>query len=118
VSGDSRAEMGDHAPFRVEALREPDGVRIIMRGELDMVGCEALAARVAESTVPGEQLTLDALGLAFIDSTGSQALADAAAGARARGARRVVLRVDPDGPIARVLRLTGIGDLFEPGADA
>ena len=70
----------------------PDGMRVTVRGELDLSTAERLeeALRLAEARADG-QLTLDYSGLEFIDSTGLQVLLDADHRAAAAGRRLVVV---------------------------
>jgi anti-anti-sigma factor len=80
------------AHLAVMTSESSGGLRITVRGELDLSTAERLedALRAAEDR-GGERLVLDYSGLEFIDSTGLQVLLDADHRAAAAGRRLVVV---------------------------
>jgi anti-sigma B factor antagonist len=80
------------AHLAVMTSQGPDGMRVTVRGELDLSTAGRLeeALRLAEARADG-QLRLDYSGLEFIDSTGLQVLLDADHRAAAVGRRLVVV---------------------------
>ena len=88
---------------------DADGIRLVVRGDVDMTTGERLETEVlrAESTGPGV-LTLDLSGVDFFDSTGLQILLDA--DVRATEEERRLVVVPGDGEAARVLALAEVAD--------
>ncbi len=80
------------AHLAVMTSEDSGGLRVTVRGELDLSTAERLedALRAAEARADG-RLTLDYSGLEFIDSTGLQVLLDADHRAAAAGRRLVVV---------------------------
>ncbi len=80
------------AHLAVMTTEDPGGLRVIVRGELDLSTAGRLeeALRAAEARADG-RLTLDYSGLEFIDSTGLQILLDADHRAARAGRRLVVV---------------------------
>lgn len=93
--------------FRVVTSRGEEGVRVALRGELDLAGVPTLERELGavEETAP-PLLVLDLRGLTFIDSTGLRAVIAADDRARRQG-RRLVLVPGPE-PVQRVFRITGL----------
>ena len=85
----------------------PDGTRrLVLRGELDMIGAPEVEARLAELAGQGAAVRLDLSGLTFMDSTGVRVLFSAAKDA-GDGDRRLEI-VRPEGDVWRVIELTGL----------
>ncbi|MEV4197586.1 STAS domain-containing protein [Micromonospora globbae] len=81
-------------------------------GEIDMATVDVLEKALATALDrPGlRAVVVDLAGVAFLDSSGVRALVDAALRARREG---VTLRVvDPRPVVARVLRITAVGELL------
>ena len=99
-------------PISIDRHDEPDGVRLVVHGDVDMTTGDRLETEVlrAESTAPGT-LTLDLSGVDFFDSTGLQILLDADVRAREDDRRLVV--VPGDGEAARVLALAEVADRLD-----
>jgi anti-sigma B factor antagonist len=90
-------------PIRYGSSEAPR--RVSVAGELDLATADELAAWLeTEGTGEGD-LTVEAAGLSFVDSTGVRALLRAAAAMAGRG--RLILR-DPSPPVRRVLELAGL----------
>lgn len=95
--------------IRIERHDEADGIRLVVRGDVDMTTGDRLESELlrAEREQPGT-LTLDLTAVDFFDSTGLQLLLDADVRAHEEG-RRVVV-VPGDGEAARVLALAEVSD--------
>jgi anti-anti-sigma factor len=88
--------------------RLPDGTwRLVLRGELDLVGGPELTARLEELEArDGSPVRLDLSGLTFMDSTGLGILYLASKRSRDGGARLEI--VPPMGEPWRALEVTGL----------
>jgi len=95
--------------IEIERQDDPDGVRIVVRGDVDMTTGDRLEEALlrAEEQAPAT-LTLDLSEVEFFDSTGLQLLLDADLRAGTDGRRLVV--VVGDGEAARVLELAQVAD--------
>ncbi len=83
---------------------------IEVRGELDLSTAPGLCATV--QTVAGRRRVLiDLSELGFCDSTGLRALVSAVREVEINGGR-AALAVPPDGTLARILELTGLGEFL------
>ena len=98
--------------IEIERQDEPEGPRIVVRGEVDMTTGDELedAILAAEAEAAG-RLTLDLSGVEFFDSTGLQLLLDADVRAKEAGRRLVV--VPGEGECARVLELAQVADRLD-----
>jgi anti-anti-sigma factor len=95
------------AEFQVLEDRLPDGTsRLVLRGELDMVGGPEVIARLAELERSGRPVRLDLSGLTFMDSTGVGILYQASKRSRAGGPSLEIVR--PTGEPWRALEVTGL----------
>jgi len=86
--------------LQVERVDEPRGFRLI--GELDASNVGVLSDALTREVGKGGDLTLDLGGLAFMDSSGIQALIRAAHGLEGHG--RLLLR-SPGHLVRRILSL-------------
>ena len=95
--------------FDIERHDEADGIRIVVRGEVDMTTGDRFEREVlaAEERQPAT-LTIDLTGVDFLDSTGLQIVLDADVRAQAAGHRLVVL--SGEGEAARVFALAEVAD--------
>src|SRR5919202_3343025 len=94
--------------------RTVGGVLVVsVRGELDLSTAAELAAHVDAARAGGRarRVVLDLVALGFCDSAGLRAVLGAADEVRAAGGRLAVV-VD-DGPVARVLEITGVSEWLE-----
>ena len=90
--------------FRAVIVHQSDGLRLALRGELDMGTAPDLAKAVerAGRHAP-RKIYLDASKVTFIDVAGARALVEAAAQARAAGKSLKLERPSP--AVRRVMRL-------------
>ena len=87
------------------------GPVIVLSGEADITSAPRLSAVLASHMHDGTgQLTVDAAGLRFADSTAIRIMLQAAKTMRGRGGGLVLLR--PQRPVAVVLNLTGADQLI------
>lgn len=87
------------------------GPVIVLSGEADLASAGQLSALITAQLARGtRQLTVDVSGLRFADSATVRTLALAARALRERGGNLVLLR--PQRPVARVLELTGVEQMF------
>ena len=86
-------------------------VVVALRGELDVTCAAEIAAAVGVGAAPGQLVIVDLAGLDFIDCAALRALA--AAQRRARHDGGDVLLAAPDGPVRRLLALTGLDSVLD-----
>jgi anti-anti-sigma factor len=100
--------------FEVRERQEADGtVRLTLVGELDLPVAETLTVRLEELRAAGDPVRLDLSQLAFIDSSGLQALLLALTDARWIGWRLEIAReVSPS--VARAAQIVGIKQVLWP----
>jgi anti-sigma B factor antagonist len=96
-------------PFTVESRSEPDTIRVVVQGELDIETGPRLREELdgAHAAAPAV-LVLDLRGVTFFDSTGLQIVLDADVRSRAEERRFVVLV--GEGEPRRVLELADVTD--------
>ena len=90
---------------------------VAVRGDLDLAHCDDLRVAilaVEESRPP--ILVVNLREVVHIDSTGLRVILDASTRADAEG-RRVVVVVEPGGPVGKVLELTLVTDRIEVVGD-
>ena len=91
-------------------------VCLTLAGELDLASCARLQTRLGEAAAAaGVSVRLDLSRLEFIDSSGLHLLIDAFRAARRDGCR---LELEPAlrEPVARVIGIVGLGQLFWPSS--
>jgi anti-anti-sigma factor len=110
--GNQEREMGS---FEVSSDRSRGIVTV--RGDLDLAHCAdlGLAILAVEENRPAI-LVVDLRQVVHIDSTGLRVILDAATRAEAQG-RRLVVVVEPGGPVGKVLELTLVTDRIEVVGD-
>ena len=95
--------------------------RIVITGQLDMPGTEAIAAKLAELTRTDRKgVVVDLTAVRFLASVGISALITSAKAVKQRGGR-LVLIVSPGSAVAMSLEATGVDELipvFERSRDA
>ena len=109
------ASDGDKRTFEVATDRRKGTVTV--RGDLDLAHSDEL--RLAIVTVEEAQapiLIVDLREVVHIDSTGLRVILDASSRAVAEG-RRLVVVVEPGGPVGKVLELTLVTDRIEVVGD-
>jgi anti-anti-sigma factor len=98
--------------LRVSARRRPDGIVVVLTGELDLADAGRLRGRALklDRDAPAV-LYVDLRNLTFLDSSGLQALVEIDARVRADGRRVVFVR----GPstVHRVFELTRLAERVE-----
>jgi anti-sigma B factor antagonist len=90
---------------------------VTVRGDLDLAHCDdlRLAILAVEENRPAI-LVVDLREVVHIDSTGLRVILDASTRAEAEG-RRLVIVVEPGGPVGKVLELTLVTDRIEVVGD-
>jgi anti-anti-sigma factor len=94
--------------FRMrEVFDDPDAVRLVVTGELDLAVAEMLGDRLRHLRNEGYAVRLDLADLDFIDSSGFRELVIALSDARSDGAR---LDIEPTltEPVRRAIELAGL----------
>ncbi len=101
---------GEPTPtFSARVEEGPDGVVIVARGELDILGAPRLAEVMPrEGTTP---VRIDLADVEFMDSTGLRALLEARTAAAAAGRPFALAR--PSAAVSRVLELVDLTSEFE-----
>ena len=116
-SRQGEAPAGQHEPaFVIREGVDPDGaLRLTLLGDLDLAVAETLGSRLSELKAAGRPVRLDLSRLAFIDSSGVQALLVALTDARWTG---WPLEVAPDisPSVGRAARVVGIAQVLWPPA--
>jgi anti-anti-sigma factor len=98
--------------LEIEPVPRPDGAEVRVSGELTHGTATALTNALVEAERSGPSLlVLDLRNIRFVDSTGLGALV--AAHNRSRQAARRLIVVVADGPIERLLSLTGLARRLE-----
>ncbi len=91
---------------------------IALRGELDVATAPALASAIDMARAHGlRRILVDLTGVEFCDSTGLRALIGAAQELRIARGRLTVVCPD-EGPVSRLLGLTGMRETLDVYADA
>ena len=103
----------DHA-FGISETVDPDqALRLMLFGDLDLTAAEAFSTRLAELKATGRPCRLDLSRVAFIDSSGIQALLLALTDARWSGWPLEVARaVSPS--VERAAQIVGIAQVLWP----
>jgi anti-sigma B factor antagonist len=103
--------MADAPPFDIDAITDGDPIRIIVRGELDLLAAPRLRTTLLEASHhDGVTIDVDLSAVTFIDSTGISVILQAWQRANAQGGRLVVGAASP--VVARVIEATGLTDLL------
>ena len=100
--------------FRMrEVFDDPDRVRLVLSGELDLAVAELLGDRLRHLRNAGCDVRLDLAELDFIDSSGLRELITAIADSRSDGWR---LEIDPQvsDAVQRTVDLAGLHSHFWP----
>jgi anti-sigma B factor antagonist len=91
--------------FHLNTETHGDVSLVVVTGEIDLATAPDLQRSLGDVAAAGDTIA-DLSGVTFMDSTGLQALISADEAARGAG-RRLTLVV-PDGPVAKLLRITGV----------
>jgi anti-anti-sigma factor len=100
--------------FRMrEVFDDPDGVRLVLSGELDLAVAVILGDRLRQLRKAGCDVRLDLADLDFIDSSGLRELISALAESRSDGWR---LDIDPQvtAAVRRTVDIAGLHSYFWP----
>jgi anti-anti-sigma factor len=100
-------------PFAVAAQEVDARLVITVRGELDL----ATAPQLEETLLPplrdGSSVLLDLRDLGFMDSTGVRVIVAAHLAAEEHGGHLALARCAPDGPVGRVLEISGLDGVLD-----
>jgi anti-anti-sigma factor len=96
-----------------EVFDDPDTVRLVLSGELDLAVAEMVGDRLRQLRKAGCDVRLDLAKLEFIDSSGLRELIGALAESRADGWR---LDIDPQlsAAVRRTIDIAGLHSHFWP----
>jgi anti-sigma B factor antagonist len=95
-------------PFSVTVGQDGARAVVTVRGELDLATAPQLESALLPGLRDGGSAVLDLRGLEFMDSTGVRVIVAAHLAAQELGGSLAVVRTEPDGPIARVLEISGL----------
>jgi anti-anti-sigma factor len=102
----------DAGALRIEVSKDPPPVRMTLYGEFDIRSADTATHAFDELLGRGpDTLVIDLSGLEFVDSTGIRFLVQGRDRARALGVQLSL--VPGDGPVRRVLTVSGVIALFE-----
>ncbi|GIF16816.1 STAS domain-containing protein [Actinoplanes teichomyceticus] len=102
------------ASFEARTVAEPGRVTVILSGDCDLTARDRLTAVLLDAVDRAGTVFVDVAAVGFLDSTGVHALVVAHHAARGRAGRLHV--VNATGPVATVLRLTGLDALLRAPA--
>jgi anti-anti-sigma factor len=94
-------------PFEVIEVREPDRVRVRLRGEFDLATADLVSERLRRVREHGAAVLLDLDELSFIDAAGLRVILTAANDARNDGWAFAVTR--GSAPVRRLFALVDAG---------
>lgn len=100
------------AAFSVTVEQADDRAVVGARGELDLATAPQLEDALMPPLNAGAAVALDLRGLDFMDSTGVRVIVAAHLAAQEHGGALVVCAV-PDGPVARVLEISGLDTVLD-----
>ncbi|MET0602819.1 MAG: STAS domain-containing protein [Baekduia sp.] len=106
--------MSHPAPQGLRCHVEPDRDRVVVRavGEVDMATVDVIGKPLDELRANGfTQIEIDLREVTFMDSTGLRLLVNWRRRALADGFDLQIV-LDPDGPVARVVELTGLQEVL------
>jgi anti-sigma B factor antagonist len=105
--------MTDDLHPELKTSLSANGDRALLRvaGEIDLGTARDFAEALLQATDAAASIDVDLVEVAFMDSTGLRALLEARKRAQAAGGG-VALAVRDGSPVARLLDLAGVADLF------
>jgi anti-anti-sigma factor len=106
--------MSHPVPQGLRCHVEPDRDRVVVRavGEVDMATVDVLGKPLDELRANGfTQIEIDLREVTFMDSTGLRLLVSWRRRALTEGFDLQIV-LDPDGPVARVVELTGLQEVL------
>jgi len=103
--------MAEAVPFDIDVITDDDRVRLVVRGELDLLAAPSLRTALLEASHhDGATIALDLSAVTFIDSTGISVILQAWQRANGAGGRLVLSAASP--VVARVIEATGLTELL------
>lgn len=99
--------MSGPAPFSVSVDQVGARTVVAVRGELDLATAPELEVALLPTLEAGGDVALDLRALEFMDSTGVRVIV-AAHHAAQEHAGTLTVAVVPDGPVGRVLEISGL----------
>jgi anti-anti-sigma factor len=100
-------------PFSVAVHDADDRLVVVARGELDLATAPQLEEAVLPPLRDGATVVLDLRPLGFMDSTGVRVIVAAHHAARDHGGRLALVRCPPEGPVGRVLEISGLDGILD-----
>ncbi|WP_169542260.1 STAS domain-containing protein [Solirubrobacter soli] len=102
----------------VTIQQRPGATLVTVEGELDLDGAPRLCAAIQDGRRPArpEQVIVDLTCVEFCDSTGLRALMDASREVAVSGGRLIVIAPE-DGPVRRVIAMSGADEFLALTAD-
>jgi anti-sigma B factor antagonist len=101
--------------LKVRTATEAGRTVIALAGECDLGSRQELTSALLAAVEGAPAVFVDLGALRFLDSSGLHALVTGHHAARERGGHLYL--VNAIGPVARLLDVTGVGDLLRPPAD-
>jgi anti-sigma B factor antagonist len=101
------------APFSVQVDDADDRQVVTVRGELDLATAPQLEEVLLPALHDGGTAVLDLRPLDFMDSTGVRVIVAAHHAAQDSGGRLAIVRTDPEGPVGRVLEISGLDAILD-----
>jgi anti-anti-sigma factor len=88
-------------------------VVVVLHGELDLATAPEVEDAVVGRVRDGGWVVLDLRGLEFMDSSGVRVIVAAHGLAQESGGRLTIVRAVPDGPVQRVLEISGLEGVLD-----
>ncbi len=110
--------MTEHRPppdLTTSVEREGETTVLHVAGEVDLINAHDLANAVNEAAALGGALVVDLREVPFMDSTGLRAIIQIRERFEQDGRPPLRLRIDENGPVARLLDLVGLRDVLTGG---
>jgi len=103
-----------HPPADLSTAVEHEGDTTVLRvsGEVDLVNAHELAAALDEAAGSGGALVVDLCEVPFMDSTGLRSIIQMRERFERDGRPPLRVRLDEQGPVARLLDLVGLRDVL------
>jgi anti-anti-sigma factor len=101
------------APFSVTVDDAGERLVVTVRGELDLATAPQLEDALLPPLREGGRALLDLRALAFMDSTGVRVIVAAHLAGEESGGGLSLVRTDPQGPVGRVLEISGLDAVLD-----
>ena len=98
--------------FGVEQVVEDDRVTVKLTGDIDLATADKVGEALTDALTLGKQVWVDLSAVTFLDSTGIRALVQAHRKAEGLGTQLYVHGAQQW--VAKVLEVTGVGQLLAP----